>query len=551
MMRSLYAGVSGLQTHQVKMDVISNNISNINTVGFKSGRVTFQESLTQVISSATRPQENRGGLNPEQIGLGSAISSIGTNFTQGNLETTGNVTDLAIDGDAFFILNGGGQDYYTRAGNFVVDGDGHLTSPQNGFILQGKLADSDGVIQSGAKIEDIVLPFGQKAPANQTTEIQYVCNLDSDTEALEQIWSANLGTGVAGTDDLNTLSDIVSTAITAGDQIIISGTNPDGSAVNATFTYGAGVGQDGTTVDDLITVINGAFTNVTASLSNDQLILTDTNSGESGTTASFSFLDVDLDGSEAVFPSFVNEQTGRDPGEHTASITVYDSKGGAHTVSLNMTNASTPGSPNVWTWSAEVDDGDITPSAGNTGTIRFNTDGSLAAFTIDDGQPLTFNPGNGSELMQIDLNGGESGSFAGITQLESPTTTVAKYQDGYGMGNLQTVSIDSDGTIIGHFSNGVSQILAQVALAQFNNPSGLVREGDNMYSATANSGTAVKGVIDGGIQGSISSGSLEMSNVDLAQEFTDMIVAQRGFQANSRVITTADTLLQEIVQLKR
>ena len=153
--------------------------------------------------------------------------------------------------------------------------------------------------------------------------------------------------------------------------------------------------------------------------------------------------------------------------------------------------------------------------------------------------------------MRVGFNAGGAGTFAGITQLQAPTTTVAKHQDGYGMGNLQTLSIDEAGEITGHFSNGVSQILAQIVLAKFNNPAGLVRAGDNMYKASANTGTAVKGKVGGGIQSSIASGSLEMSNVDLAEEFTDMIVAQRGFQANARVISTADTLLDEIVRLKR
>jgi flagellar hook protein FlgE len=230
---------------------------------------------------------------------------------------------------------------------------------------------------------------------------------------------------------------------------------------------------------------------------------------------------------------------------------VYDSKGATHTVSVQFENISTDSLTNTWSWEASVDNGDIIPTAGNKGTLRFNTNGSLAVFTIGDGQALTFDPGGGANTMQITLDAGDAGTFSGITQLYAPTTTVAKHQDGYGMGNLQTISIDETGEITGHFSNGVSQILAQVVLAEFNNPGGLLRAGDNMYKSSANSGTPVKGTVGGGIEASIASGSLEMSNVDLAQEFTDMIVAQRGFQANARVISTADTLLDEIVRLKR
>ena len=762
MMRSLFAGVSGLRNHQISMDVIGNNIANINTIGFKGGRVTFEESLTQMIRDASRPHGSVGGINPQQVGLGISIGSIDTLFTQGNLEMTGNVTDLAIQGDAFFVISDGYADYYTRAGNFVVDGEGRLVAPKNGFVVQGMMAES-GEIASGTTITDVTLPFGQKAPAKATTEIDYTCNLDANTRGLAQIWAADFhkaaeviasaaptsltidgdndtliievdndmggtvtrtltltsvthdgisqlvsdintqidqyddiagevvaevvdvggvdmvqirtvdlggtstrlrvsgnasfnmnlaptvitgsaapnldivtgvndtltitagngtgdyvtatvtipevpggylsiadlgdaiddeidltaldglvtasgATGVivlapegAGThvmvegngcDDMN-LSDSMETgttantsmndlpavtnALTDGDTFTISGINPNGTVVNATYTY-----DPLHTIQDFIGAVHAAFSGVTVSLSADGKIqLTDSIRGETNTMVTVTFSDEDDSGSAVTVPSFVSQQTGRDAGTHTASITTYDSKGATHTISVEFQNISTNALQNVWSWEAYIDNGDIIPSAGNKGTLRFNTDGSLAVFTIGDGQPLTFDPGGGANTMQINLDAGDAGTFSGITQLHAPTTTVAKHQDGYGMGNLQTISIDETGEITGHFSNGVSQVLAQVALAKFNNPGGLLRAGDNMYKSSANSGTPVKGTVGGGIEASIASGSLEMSNVDLAQEFTDMIVAQRGFQANARVISTADTLLDEIVRLKR
>lgn len=669
MMRSLFSGVSGLKNHQVKMDVIGNNISNVNTVGFKSGRVTFQESLTQMMRDASRPSDSVGGKNPMQIGLGTDVGSIDTDFTQGNLETTGTTTDLAIQGDAFFVLSNGVSEYYARAGNFSIDGEGRLVHPQNGFTVQGKSADSAGNITSGAAIQDIVLPFGQKSPAQATSVIQYACNLDSDTQALSQIWSAdiskaaiveptaspnltitagtndtltvtidndidrtepitedititagnytnvsnlvaeinnqiddnndlrgeviaevitvnnqemieiktvdkggtatsiqldgnaitnagaNLGldadqhTGTASTTELNNLS-IVESDLSDGDVIRIVGTNPDQSAVSETFTYGAA--NDGTTLADLISKLDDSFSGASATLDEGgNILLTDSIRGETKTSITLTFSDEDTDGSAVNFPNFYASQTGRDAGTHTASITAYDSKGSTHTVAITFKNESTEELSNVWSWEVEVDNGDISPTAGHTGEVRFNSDGSLSVFNSDDGRDLTFDAGSGADTMTIQLDGGETGSLAGITQLDSPTTTVAKYQDGFGMGNLQTISVAEDGEISGHFTNGVSQTLAQIVLAKFNNPAGLKSGGDNLYLASANSGTAVKGTVGGGIQSTITSGALEMSNVDLAEEFTDMIVAQRGFQANSRVITTADTLLQEIVQLKR
>jgi len=660
MMRSLFAGVSGLRNHQIRMDVIGNNIANINTIGFKSGRVTFQESLTQMIRDASRSHGHVGGINPMQVGLGISIGSIDTTFTQGNLEMTGNTTDLAIQGDSFFVLSDGLAEYYSRAGNFVVDGEGRLVHARNGFIVQGMVANSAGEIPSGSTIGNITLPFGQKAPAKATSEIDFTCNLDSDTQGLVQIWSAdfskvaevvasdaptsltidgtndtltfevdddmgstltrsitltsgtyatvshlvaeintqidryddiagevvaevaevggtklvkirtvdnggtsteltlsgnacanlNLSTSqVTGTDVVTEINELpmVSNDLTDGDIFRISGINPDGTVVSAEYVY-----TTGDTVQELIDQLNDAFSGATATLSTEgRLLLTDSIRGETNTTVTLTFSDDDSSGSAVNLPTYISTQTGRDAGTHAASITVFDSKGATHTVSVLFTNISTDTLPNVWSWEASVDNGDITPTAGNKGTLRFNSDGSLAVFTIGDGQPLTFDPGAGADTMRVGFNAGGAGTFAGITQLQAPTTTVAKHQDGYGMGNLQTLSIDEAGEITGHFSNGVSQILAQIVLAKFNNPAGLVRAGDNMYKASANTGTAVKGKVGGGIQSSIASGSLEMSNVDLAEEFTDMIVAQRGFQANARVISTADTLLDEIVRLKR
>jgi len=663
MMRSLFAGVSGLQNHQVKMDVIGNNIANINTIGFKAGQVNFEESLTQLLKDASRPRSSVGGINPRQIGLGSAISSISTNFNQGNLQTTNVATDMAIQGNAFFVLSDGTKSNYTRAGNFVVDGEGKLVSPKNGFIVQGMMADNNGIVHSSAPIDNILLPFGQKSPAHATEIIEYYCNLNSDTNSLKQIWSGDIAkaaevtgtaapgtltinaaagnnvlnlvidddmggtvtrsldldnetayasisdlvaeinrqiasyedingevlakvednggvdvvkiytldkggtsseltlsgnacpnlnlstTKVAGTStatDMNDLS-IVSTDLTTGDKIRISGVNPDGTVVSSTYTYTAG-----DTVQEFLDGINSAFSGSTATLSNSGHIqLTDAIAGKTSTVATMTFIDDDSSGSAISLPTFISVQDGRNPGTHTASITVFDSKGAEHTVGLNFTNISTKDQPDIWAWEAVIDNGEIIPTTGNTGNVRFNSNGSLAVFTVDSGQALAFDPGNGAEAMSINLDGGDAGTFNGITQLDSPTTTVAKHQDGYGMGNLQTISIDEFGEITGHFSNGISQTLAQLVLATFNNPAGLIRSGDSMYSQSSNSGTPVKGRIGSGIEGVLSSGALEMSNVDLAQEFTEMIIAQRGFQANARVITTSDTLLDEIVRLKR
>jgi len=216
-----------------------------------------------------------------------------------------------------------------------------------------------------------------------------------------------------------------------------------------------------------------------------------------------------------------------------------------------FTNISSLTDPDLWRWECSIDNGTIAPTAGNRGYMKFNPDGSLSAIEIEDGMPLTFEPGEGSATMEINFDPGQAGYFNGLTQFNSTTSAVPNMQDGYGMGELYDYSFDETGTITGHFTNGVSQAIAQIAVATVNNPQGFEQVGDNLFQVGANSGMPVRGWAGSTIQTEISPETLEMSNVDLASEFAKMIISQRGFQANSRVITTADTLLNEIVQLKR
>lgn len=651
MMRSLFSGVAGLRNHQMRMDVIGNNIANVNTVGFKAGRVMFKEMLNQYVAGARRPQASLGGSNPASIGLGMMVSNIDTLFSQGSIESTGQMTDLAIQGDGFFVVSDGTRQLYTRAGNFQVDAQGRLINPANGFILQGKMADALGNIYSGTPVTDIELPFGRKTPAQATTRIDYRCNLDADSDAQAEVWTMDnpftsyagvTGTAAptsltitAGTNDelkisvdggtaqtitiaagayatVDDLVDAINTAIgttslsgevmavndsgvislrttdtgedasitvtegngglanlnitdgdtdtgiaeaslllndlaevtvplVAGDVINISGTDPDGTVVSATYTY-----ADGDTVQDLLDAINAAFTEATATFVDGKIVLTDGTAGDSLTSISLS---APPDNTGVISLSgFSNTVVGRDHGTHSASIFVYDSLGYKHNVEITFTKTD---DPNTWDWEVTVDGGLITPTSGDQGKVTFNSDGSLAAFTPNDGAPLRFAPGGGANPVSVDLNAGQSGSFDGITQFASPSTTIAAAQDGYGMGNLTSISIDTTGTIQGVFTNGITETLAQIVLATFTNPGGLQKVGENMYDITANSGQAVIGLAGTNFPTTIAPGSLEMSNVDLAEQFTDMIVAQRGFQANARVITTADALLDEITRLKR
>ncbi|MBI2406718.1 MAG: flagellar hook protein FlgE [Gemmatimonadetes bacterium] len=441
MLRSLFAGVSGLRNHQTRLDVIGNNISNVNTVAFKAGRVTFKEGFAQLLQGASRPPGNQGGINPIQVGLGMQIGSVDTIASQGNLETTGLNTDVAIQGDSYFVVRKGNQSYFTRSGNFQVDADGKLVAPTNGFIVQGRRA-VNGVFQNG--IEDIQLPFGQKTAAKQTTSAKLRGNLDAAVPTFD-------------------IAD------------------PDGAGP-----------------------LTGGFGPDTQALSANKLSWAET------------------------------------------SVTVFDSLGTKYDVKIQMYKTG----DNTWDWQVDEssleDAGVPAGSISGSGTLTFLSDGTLDPATT--AGTVSFSPPGAGDL-SISLDFGSD--VDGLTQFSSTTTAVLRDQNGYTSGTLQNFTIDRTGLLSGSFTNGVNVPLAQIVLADFNNPAGLLRIGDNMYQESGNSGGAVLGYALEGSQSTLTSGALEMSNVDLANEFTAMIVAQRGFQANSKMITTSDEMLQELVALKR
>jgi flagellar hook protein FlgE len=437
MMRSLFAGVSGLRNSQVRMDVIGNNVANVNTVAFKSSRVTFKEGFAQLLQGGSRPPGDHGGINPIQVGLGMQVGSIDQMMTQGNIETTGSNTDLAIQGNAFFVVAKGNEHFYTRAGNFQLDADGRLVSPTNGFVVQGRIA-KQGVLQEG--ITNIKLPLGQKTEARPTSEVTLGGNLNSEAP----VFNTTLSTSTPPTFDAASRQD------------------PNNA---------------------------GAFTSTT--------------------------------------------------------ISVYDSIGTKHDLKLWLYKTSSTD------WNYEVDTSGLQNTAGldagGTGTLRFNHDGTLD-LENSDVPDIQFTPSNADQVT-IDVDPGSN--VNGITQFSGNSNSVLRNQDGYGMGELVNFTIDRTGKINGYFTNGTNVLLGQIALADFNNPGGLLRSGDDMYTVSGNSGNPILSYPLEGSQSFVTSGALEMSNVDLASEFTNMIVTERGFQANGRVISTSDEMLQEVVNLKR
>ncbi|MBX7148462.1 flagellar hook protein FlgE [bacterium] len=414
---ALFSGVNGINSNGNVISVIGDNIANVNTIGFKGNKAQFEDILAG-----------------NDTGLGSRVSVVNPEFSQGGFESTGSVTDMAIDGDGFFILENptDGSTFYSRAGQFIVDKDGYLVNADN-YRVQGYQVDSSNNITSS--IGDIVISKVPVAPQDTTT-ISVVANLDSNE----------------------------------------------------------------------------------------------------------------------IDPAAFDEDDPTGTSNFSAGITVYDSLGNSHLVTIYFRKTSTA---NSWEWKALVDGGEITGgTAGENeieaaGTLTFDTDGTLVSATTSSSdfdflgatqsQAITFDFGSSTDS-------GGSG-LDGVTQFGSNSSVSNINQDGYASGSLKTFEISADGTITGNYSNGVTQTIAQVILASFNNPNELTRVGSNNYIETLDSGVPLISSPGTSGKGSIVSSTLEQSNVDLASELIRMVIIQRGFQANSRTISTVNDLLAQLVTL--
>ncbi len=459
MMRSLYSGISGLKVHQTKMDVIANNISNVNTIGYKSSRVTFSDFFSQTVSGASgaNAESGRGGTNPMQIGLGANVASIDINMNNGMGQRTDNNFDLMIDGSGFFVVGDNSGQYFTRAGAFNVDAQGNLVT-SGGLAVYGWDVDADG-----NPVREVVQPIqisGDKnySPPQTTSNIDLIGNLNS----------AKPGETVTSTMRMY-------------------------DSLGNYYTY----------------------------------------------NIEYNFVQTD-------------PTTGETEWEASVGDVVYPNGDTDNPLALTYTDGA-------------FDIGDATTSTGaktSLGSVVFNSDGTIMSDKSTFGG--TANNGAGAADFEITMSGsampaatfGNGGivnvDFSQLTQFNQKSDATSEMLDGYTAGTLSDLNVGSDGTIVGTYSNGDTRVIYQIPVAQFANPAGLSKVGGNLFQQTINSGT-----FDGIGQdvtmagGSVSAGMLEMSNVDLSSEFTEMITTQRGFQANSRVITTSDTILEELVNLKR
>ena len=752
-MRSLWSGVTGLQAHQIAMDVEGNNIANVNTVGFKYNRANFDDLIYQTSRIATAPQNQHGGVNNMEVGLGTQINSTTRIFKQGSLQTTDKQTDIALQGDGFFMVSsdGGKTTYYTRNGDFSRDSEGNFVD-NGGNIVQGWMRDEEtGEIDPTRPISDIKIPAGLTVPARATTNIALKGNLDSGNDVgnkkipiykLDQFHGgvdldndgtiagsevhdennvganrfyvnkngeqrmtergADLGVLFNGNGDAYNLRDAQGTGgqgiwasyADAQTEALNLGAGTDGNftgakTLNITLNGKNITGNNIRTIGQLAGIINGKYseTGVEASVVNgNKLVLTNRNN--LGTTANMKNIKMTVnpgdnttlpnntkiitayqyvynkthvaathtyddaherevttteDLREAMqedarkFTNYTHEQnptilpppantlaptnhnngvevTVNEHGQfqfknpemanakdmniavtgltnatknvtenvkftasmapisgslsaggstrvtdslnmaaHSSSTDLYDSLGTKHNIKMDFVKRGyTENGGTEWTMVIQVAEPNsintVEPRNVVTGYVRFNPDGSLATYSP---ASITFGAQNGSAIGQnIELKFGTTQTTDGLTSTDNNSSTADISQDGYASGELNGIRIDQSGTLVGSFTNGRSLGLAQVAVAKFANNQGLAGEGGNLFSRTANSGDPIIGAAQTAGRGKISASSLEMSNVDLSRSLTQLIVVQRGFQANSKTITTSDEMLNTLLQLK-
>ncbi len=565
---ALSAAVTGLKAHQMMLDVAGNNLSNINTAGYKAGRITFSELLGETIQRASGPTGSIGGVNPQQLGGGVGVANISRNLSQGSFESTGKELDLAISGEGYFVTSDGSQNLYTRIGSFTVD-EGNVLVDSNGNRVQryGTVGESAGFQSAGDN--SIHIPYDVALPANPTSTVKLVGNLKatsgtpvSNTILSSSAFTTSTGTGFASVTDLVTnLAQF--TAGTGGDPggfgvgesgtIRVQGTMADGTtAVDHTFTI------DGSSrISDILNGIEAAFGgSVTATMDQGKIQIKDSEAGYSRTAVSSVTYETASSGGESLsFPSYFNLVTAGGEDSQNFSINVFDQLGGQHVMRGTFAKTDTPNTWDIVIMSVSGEIEDYASYDRRIEGVQFNEDGSLAGLQ-DSSETKSIDlrfQSFPATAQQINFEIGTDNELNGLTQSDTGenSTAGAKDQDGYGLGTLSGLSVNNEGKLVGTFSNGEKKDVAAIQLAIFGNPEGLEAVGDGYYISTENSGEAVQTMALNGGAGSIQGQKLEKSNVNSANEFVSLMQAQNGFQANARTIKIANEVLQELTNLIR
>lgn len=550
MSRSLFSSASGLLSHQRKLDVVANNLANVNTTAYKAQRISFADLIYQTLSSGngTSTDKRLAGTNPSQIGNGVRVASIQRNFEQGVLQITGGGFDFAIEGGGFFAVSNNASTYYTRDGQFTLNAKGYLTIANTGMLVQrsgtiGEPAEGKiGYQEPGDS--SIKVPLGAVVPGKATATAKFSGNIPSAAKPpAAEILSSRAPFKVGGVNAtsatlLNNL-DKNSIDYVAGDSIDIAGTNPDGSSFSGSFAVNAT-----TTLGDLATYIDGLLTGANATFDNatGKLVVTAdivgpaemslTFEDDAGNTGSTNF-----DDNEAIVST-----EGKDGDIVTTNVQIFDARGQTQTMIAEFQKQDN----NSWDLTFSFADSVGTFVDSTVTGIEFNDDGTF--FRIN-------GTGVGDSEIEIDFdsiadNQAIKLDFSKLAHTPNNFETFFE-QDGFKSGVLKSVNVGGDGLLEGLATNGVRIPIAQLAIASFVNEQALLSEGNNLYSETLNSGSAIVGKGLTGSRGQVVLGNLELSNVDIAYEFTQLIIAQRGFSANARTVTVTDQLLEELTGIVR
>ncbi len=551
---ALLSGVSGMKAHQQMIDVAGNNLANLNTIGFKSGRITFSDLLSETIREASQPTSAVGGINPMQVGSGASVASIDKNMSQGTLINTGQALDMAIEGEGYFVLNDGTKNIFTRVGTFGVDSNYYLVDPVTGYMVQrqGVIGVADGFQTTGDNA--IRIPYDVALPAKATTTISYNGNLSADkvsvsthTLRLGSPFTIS-GAAAAGTTEIDKLDQFSGGELGVGETgtITITGAQRDGTDIGSVdLTV-----NPTTTLQDLLDELNlpALFgTDSTATLDNGELFLKDDTSGYS--KANVNMVWSSATSKTLALPYHFQLETPGGNVTQDTTITVYDSLGTAHILNASFVRTDT-----ARTWDLVIKDvsGDTKLADRRIESITFQTSGAYGGLGGSDTATFQLDfvtDGSGSRTITVDL--GTEGKLDGLTQFGQDSTAGPSGQDGYTWGKLLSMSASIEGTLTGLFTNGIRKDIAQMTLAIFQNPSGLKSMGSNYYEPSANSGDPLytKGASSG--CGPIRGGMLESANVDVAEQFVQLIQAQNGFQANARTIRVSTEMLRELTNLIR
>lgn len=635
---SLYSGVSGLSTNGNALSVIGNNISNSNTIGFKSGRSVFSDLLSSSISAS-------GGIS--QVGRGAGMSTVDNIFTQGTFENTAKDTDLAIEGDGFFIVRdpNTNTDSYTRAGAFRWDAEGYLVSPEGYRVIGYALNEAGNV---SGDLTEIKVDTTTLSPPKATENVTFTTNLDAASQYPAPIIGKFIGVGrtldttLAGATDFGDPDGVLTingttlaiagggtynegSALEISNAIAgVAGINAEGIVIPGSinlsevadrsstgWTIPAGLTINGVSLAGNIpvtvdrasydaalashfnTLLNpvGVRASVDANTHSLTLTSTDGSNIQVINTADLSGSILSLNGAlrKTVFSGLEIQAKGTDVGELTIdtgtnntyglvfntgtsgrdagfditapeatsnyanSVTIYDSLGNPHQTTVYFSKLNPQTNPLQWQYNITVNAAELNLTPAQTGpyliasgVLRFLDDGTLdpnfpSGLTTSPNDLAWNNNSDPTVQLNIDFN---------TTQWSNASVVISQNQDGYGTGTVAQLALDNEGNILGNYSNGLPRSLYRISLAKFSNAAGLTKVGNNMYSASGTSGAPIVGTVGSGI-GQIFTNSLEQSNVDLAAEFVSMITTQRGFQANSKIITTTDEMLNELINLKR